>query len=155
VFIILFIITAFVGGPIAQYFLGHGPNDLLLPDAVRNFVPVGPMTHVKTGVGNQSTLLVLGADSSLGRDEFLRLLYGARVSFEVALGATFIGVTVGVLLGSMAGYFGGAIDTIVSRLTEVIMAFPVLLFVIALSGTVGDQLNGITLGFLDPGVFTL
>ena len=98
----------------------------------------------------------LGADSTLGRDEFLRLLYGARISFEVALLATFGSISIGVLLGSMAGYFRGWVDTIVSRVTEITMAFPALLFIIALASTVGDSINNITFGgIIGPGVFTL
>jgi peptide/nickel transport system permease protein len=69
--------------------------------------------------------------------------------------ATIFGMIIGVLMGSVAGYFGGWIDTIVSRITEVVMAFPVLLFIIALASTVGDRLNHVTFGFLQPGVFTL
>jgi peptide/nickel transport system permease protein len=64
-------------------------------------------------------------------------------------------MVVGVLMGAIAGYFGGWIDTIVSRITEIVMAFPVLLFIIALASTVGDRLNKVTFGFLQPGVFTL
>jgi len=155
IFIVLFILTAFFGGPIAEHFLGHGPNDLIPGGVTQDkFLPVGPWTHV-TGPDGKPTLLILGADSTLGRDEFLRLLYGARTSFEVALGATALGVGLGVILGSLAGYFGGVTDTVVSRLTEVIMAFPVLLFVIALSGTIGPRLDSITFGFLKPGIVTL
>jgi ABC-type dipeptide/oligopeptide/nickel transport system permease subunit len=69
--------------------------------------------------------------------------------------ATIFGMIIGVLMGAVAGYFGGWIDTIVSRITEVVMAFPVLLFIIALASTVGDRLNNVTFGFLQPGVFTL
>ena len=105
--------------------------------------------------GSGTSLFLLGSDSQLGRDEFLRLLYGARVSLEVAIGATILGMVVGVLMGAIAGYFGGWIDTIVSRITEIVMAFPVLLFIIALASTVGDRLNHVTFGFLQPGVFTL
>ena len=62
----------------------------------------------------------------------------------------------GVITGMLAGYYGGATDTLVSRLTEIIMAFPLLLFLIALSATVGDRLNDITFGgLLYPGVFSL
>src|SRR6478735_1277566 len=100
--------------------------------------------------------LQLGADSTLGRDEFLRLLYGARISFEVALLATFGSISIGIVLGSMAGYFRGWTDTIVSRVTEITMAFPSLLFIIALASTVGDSINNITFGgIIGPGVFTL
>ena len=105
--------------------------------------------------GSGTSLFILGSDSQLGRDEFLRLLYGARVSLEVAIGATILGMVVGVLMGAIAGYFGGWMDTIVSRITEIVMAFPVLLFIIALASTIGDRLNHVTFGFLQPGVFTL
>jgi ABC-type dipeptide/oligopeptide/nickel transport system permease subunit len=62
---------------------------------------------------------------------------------------------VGVLAGASAGYFGGWIDTVISRLTEMVMAFPLLLFAIALGSTVGPRLNTVTLGFLGEGVLTL
>jgi len=101
-------------------------------------------------------LLILGADGPLGRDEFLRILYGAQVSLEVAIGATILAMVIGVILGSMAGYFRGGIDTAISRLTEITMAFPYLLFVIALASTVGPRLNGVTFGgTLGKGVITL
>jgi peptide/nickel transport system permease protein len=61
----------------------------------------------------------------------------------------------GVLTGLLAGYYRGAVDTVVSRLAEITMAFPFLLFTIAVAATLGDQLNDVTFGFLSPGVFTL
>ena len=155
IFIIVLFLAAFIGAPIASRLLGHGPNDQFF-DAVDadTFLPVGPMTRVQTPDGG-TTLFILGADSTIGRDLFLRLLYGAQTSLEVAVFATFFSVGLGVLFGSLAGYFRGGVDTIVSRLTEMVMAFPLLLFVIAISATAGQQLNGITFGFLAPGVFTL
>jgi len=156
IFIIVMFLVAFVGAPIASHILGHGPNDQFF-DAVDadTFLPVGPMTHVKTPDGG-TTLFILGADSTIGRDLFLRLLFGARTSLEVAVLATLFSVGTGVLLGSIAGYFRGGIDTVVSRLSEIFMAFPALLFIIAISATAGEQLNGVTFGgFLAPGVFTL
>jgi peptide/nickel transport system permease protein len=124
-------------------------------------LPVGPWTHVGlapyTGATGHfgSTLFVLGGDSQLGRDEFLRLLYGTQVSMEVAVGATLLSMFIGVLMGSIGGYFGGWIDTIVSRLTDITMAFPILLFIIALASTAGPRLDGITLGIFERGVVTL
>jgi peptide/nickel transport system permease protein len=154
-FIVFLFLVAFVGAPIAAKLLGHGPNDQFYtavdPDT---YLPVGPMTRVQTPDGG-TTLFILGADSTIGRDLFLRLLYGARTSLEVAVFATFFAVGVGVLLGALAGYLRGAVDMAVSRLSEVVMAFPALLFIIALSATAGEQLNGVTFGFLAPGVFTL
>ena len=152
--IILLILTALVGAPIASAILGHGPNTLI-SDGVQDFVPVGPLTEVEANDGG-TTMLVLGASDTLGRDELLRLMYGARVSLIVATIATIFGVSLGVLLGVLAGYHGGWADTVVSRLTEIVMAFPFLLFAIALAATIGDRLNDVTFGgLLYPGMLTV
>jgi peptide/nickel transport system permease protein len=154
VVIIIMILVAAFGGPIAQHWAGHGPNDLITHGVV-NYQPVGPWTTVKDNAGND-TLLVLGASDLVGRDEFLRLLYGARVSLEVGLLATFFGLLFGVIFGMLAGFYGGLTDTAVSRVTEILMALPFLLFLIALSATLGTRLNSITVfGIFEPGVFTL
>src|SRR6476660_8375308 len=152
--IIVLLFSAFIGAPIAAHFLGHGPNDQFYSALTPLGAPIGPFSHVSDGLGG-TTFFVLGADSTPGRDEFLRLLYGARISFEVAAPATIGSISIGVLLGSMAGYFRGWVDTIVSRVTEITMAFPALLFIIALASTVGDSLNNITFGIFGRGVFTL
>ena len=156
-FIIFLLLAAYPGATLAKALLGHGPNDIFGTNGLdpNTLLPVGPFSHVQKLDGSGTSLFILGSDSQLGRDEFLRLLYGARVSLEVAIGATILGMVVGVTMGAIAGYFGGAIDTVVSRITEIVMAFPVLLFIIALASTVGDRLNNVTFGFLQPGVFTL
>ncbi len=160
-FSVFLLLVAFVGAPIAAHFLGHGPNDIFSADGVRNYKPVGPWTHISTapypGAAGHfpNTFLILGADGPLGRDMFLRLLYGARASLEVAVLATFVTVSIGVIMGLLAGYFRGWVDTLVSRLTEMVMVFPALLFLIALRVTIGDTLNGVTFGVLPDGVLTL
>jgi peptide/nickel transport system permease protein len=162
-FIVFLVFAAFAGGPIAAHFLGHGPNDQFFAGGVnqKTLLPVGPWTWVSTapyaGAAGHfgHTLFLLGASDTTGRDEFLRLLYGAQVSLEVACIATIAGMLIGVTMGATAGYFGGWIDTIISRLTEIVMAFPLLLFAIALGSTVGPRLNDVTLGFLGKGVLTL
>ncbi len=162
VYIFVLIFVAFIGAPIAAHILGHGPNDLYSGGLdAKTLLPVGPWTHVSNqpypgAVGHfDHTLFILGADSQLGRDEFLRLIYGAQTSLEVALGATLFAMTVGVLMGALAGFYSGTTDTIISRITEIVMAFPVLLFVIALASTAGQRLDSVTFGFLSPGVVTL
>jgi peptide/nickel transport system permease protein len=158
IFIVFLFLTAFAGAPLAQKWLGHGPNDIFPSEGVdpTTLVPVGPLTTVHSFSRNEDIFFLLGASDTLGRDEFLRLLYGARVSLEVAIGATFLSMFIGVLLGSIAGYFRGGIDAIISRVTEITMAFPLLLFVIALAATAGDRLNDITLGgIFQQGVITL
>jgi peptide/nickel transport system permease protein len=158
-FIIFLVFTAIFGGPIAAHFLGHGPNDLFGAGVNNDLLPVGPWTHVADPTvadPNHTTLFVLGGADTLGRDEFLRILYGARVSLEVAVLSTIGVMCIGVTMGLVAGYFRGWMDTIISRIIEITMAFPALLFIIALAATIGDRLNNITIhGFFGKGVVTL
>lgn len=72
---------------------------------------------------------ILGTDN-LGRDVLSRALHGARVSLTVGIGSQFIVLIIGVLLGAIAGYFGGRTDSIVMRITDVALAFPDLLLII-------------------------
>jgi len=154
--IILLILVAFIGAPVAQAILGHGPDDPFYTAMNSQGQPIGPLSWVDNPLNpGHKVFLLLGADSTLGRDEFLRLLSGAQVSFEVAILSTIGSISIGVLLGAMAGYFRGWVDTVVSRVTEITMAFPALLFIIALASTVGDQLNNITFGIFAPGVVML
>jgi peptide/nickel transport system permease protein len=154
VFIIFLVLVAAIGGPIAAAILGHGPNDIFFDGVDEDLLPVGPWTYVTDPNGGE-TLFVLGADGTLGRDEFLRLLYGARVSLEVAILSTISTTIIGLLLGSIAGFYRGWVDTVISRVIEVTMAFPALLFIIALAATIGERLNNVTFGFFDRGVITL
>ncbi|GGI97512.1 peptide ABC transporter permease [Alicyclobacillus cellulosilyticus] len=74
---------------------------------------------------------LLGTDD-VGRDELSRLIYGSRVSLEVGIFATFISLVIGTTLGLISGYFGGVIDSVIMRLTDVVLAFPFLLLTMAL-----------------------
>jgi len=67
-----------------------------------------------------------------GRDIYARVIYGARISLQIGFVATAISVVIGVILGCLSGYYGGFIDDFISWLTNVIFAFPFLLFVLAL-----------------------
>lgn len=157
VFIVFLVLAAFVGAPVAAALLGHSPNDIYFTAVDQNtLLPVGPWSHVEDiRHPGQTTLFILGADGTLGRDEFLRMLYGARVSLEVAVLATVGVMIIGTVLGSLAGYYRGWVDAIISRVTEITMAFPYLLFIIALASTLGPRLDKITLGVFGKGVVTL
>jgi peptide/nickel transport system permease protein len=154
-FIVFLVLAAFPGAYIASRLLGHGPNTLFFDGVDDQLIPVGPWSYVTNPDTGEKNLLILGADSSLGRDEFLRLLYGGRVSLEVAVLSTIGVMVLGVLFGTMAGYFRGWIDTVISRTIEITMAFPALLFIIALASTVGSRIDSITLGVFPEGVLTL
>jgi len=78
----------------------------------------------------------LGTDQ-LGRDTFTRLLYGARVDLRVGFLAVLLPFCLGTILGSLAGYFGGWIDTIIMRLVDIVVAFPFYVLLIALVFVLG------------------
>ncbi|GAA2009297.1 peptide/nickel transport system permease protein [Nakamurella flavida] len=80
----------------------------------------------------------LGADPN-GRDVLSRLLYGARVSLVIGILANGLATVVGVLVGMAAGYLGGWVETVLMRITDIIMSFPILLFCIALISVTGPS----------------
>lgn len=78
----------------------------------------------------------LGTDH-LGRDVALRIIYASRTSLFVGIVVVVIGMTLGTILGLLAGYLGGVWDSVISRLADVMLAFPFLLLAIAVGATVG------------------
>ncbi len=170
--LITIVLACFVGGPLLARALGHGPNDPfpyavdvgLKPAGLWTRVPSTSNVQVPEDVadvsqvepGGPTTLLILGADGTLGRDLLLRLLYGGQVSLEVAFAATVLAILVGALLGLLAGLAGGIVDAAIARLTELVMAFPVLFFLVLLgSSSFGSRLQDVTLGVFEEGVLSV
>lgn len=87
---------------------------------------------------------LLGTDRT-GRDVLSRLIYGARVSMSVGVGAVAVYVIIGVALGLVAGYFGGWVDTFIMRLTDVFMSFPYFMVILVLVAVLGPSLLNIIL----------
>lgn len=102
--------------------------------------PYSPAEQYLDTVGKPPSLKhPLGIDH-LGRDVFSRVIYGARVALLVGLLATGIAMPIGVTIGAVAGYFAGTVDSALSRLTDAIMAFPLLALLLALSVVLGPSL---------------
>jgi peptide/nickel transport system permease protein len=97
----------------------------------------------------------LGTDQ-LGRDELARLIYGARISLTVGLLAPVIGATVGGCLGMLAGYFRGRLETLTVAGVDVLLAFPPLVFALAVTAYLGQSILNLTLviGVLGIPAFT-
>jgi len=141
-FIVLLIIVALAAPLIVKALNLHPLNSPDTNELDAFGQPLGPNSAHPFGVDD------------LGRDILARTLYGARVSLEVAFISTGLAVFVGVIVGTMAGFFGGWIDTALSRIMDVLLAFPILLLAIGLSSacTLG---NGCLGGFIKPGRTTL
>lgn len=84
----------------------------------------------------------LGTDKA-GKDVFTRLLYGGRISLLVGMSCTIFVILLGTLIGSVAGYFGGTVDSVLMRFTDFILNFPFLVFVIVLNAIFFGKVNGL------------
>jgi peptide/nickel transport system permease protein len=161
--LLLVFLVCFAGEPIAEHFLGHGPNDIFPMAVDLNLEEAPAWSHVPNTHGvvtvtphTPRTLFVLGASDQVGHDLFLRVLAGGRTSLEIALGAAALAVLIGVALGLLSGYYGRWVDAVFTRVTEFVMGFPILLFVIAIGFVLSDRLQRITLGgHLAHGVISL
>ncbi len=141
VVVIVLIALMAVVAPLVAHLVGHGPDTQYhepgscgpgCTGLTSSGIPVGPGGH-----------FLLGTDE-LGRDVLVRIFYGAQVSLLVGVVASGIAVSVGVLLGMIAGYVGRAVDTVLARFFDVVLAMPYLVFAIALFAALGDR-GGLTL----------
>jgi len=127
---------------IADHVVHHGPNQLF----------IFTMTDAKYGLPKgPNTQFWFGADIA-ARDLFVRVMYGARTSLIVAFFATGMEMVVGVVLGVMAGFYRGKVDTVISRLMDVVLSLPVLLLALGLVSACGLSDSGCLGGLIKPGL---
>jgi peptide/nickel transport system permease protein len=140
VVVVLLVIVAIVGGPLAAHITGHGQN-ATYPDATDAYgIPNGPNSHFWFGVDAQ------------GRDLFVRSMYGARTSLIVGVAATAIALFVGIVVGLCAGFYGGWVDTALSRTADVILALPQVLIAVGIVAACSISENGCLGGLIQPGL---
>ena len=137
-FIVLLVIVAVAAPLVVKLFGLPGPyvQNLNLTDAFGE--PIGPNGAHPFGV------------DALGEDIASRVIYGTRVSLEVGVIGTGIATVIGVVVGLLAGFYRGWVDTVLSRITDLVLCFPTLLFGIGLASACA--LNGCLGGTIQPGV---
>ncbi len=127
IMVLILMIAAIFAGQIAPYNPNYQfPNGLAMTGA-----PLAPNHH-----------FIMGTDD-LGRDVFSRVLFGARVSLEVGVFSSIISLVIGTSLGIISGYFGHIVDSIIMRVTDVMLAFPFILFVVALVSVLGQSVTNV------------
>jgi peptide/nickel transport system permease protein len=135
--VVLLLIVMAVFAPLIVKWLGHPPNEF-------HYDQVNPDTQVPIGShGGISRHFLFGVEPVNGRDLFSRIMYGSQISLLIAFLATLLSVVIGTVMGVVAGYFGGWIDTLISRVMDVFLAFPILLFALALAGVIPDKAFGL------------
>lgn len=106
---------------------------------------IGPFLCQYDPLAQDTTIISQGPSAEhwfgtdyLGRDTFTRIVYGARVSLSISFAGVFSGCLAGIILGVWAGYFGGWVDAVISRLIDVLLAFPGLLLAIVIVAILGN-----------------
>lgn len=106
--------------------------------------PYGITERVPLFKDSPSRQHLFGTDA-IGRDVFSRIIYGARVSLKIGILASSISLVIGVLLGATAGFFGGLLDTLIMRVTDIFLAIPYIVLAVAIAAIFGKSENAIIL----------
>jgi peptide/nickel transport system permease protein len=140
--VIILLVLVAVFAPLITKWYGYPPNQF------NNDEPgiLDPVTFLPTGrFGGVSSDHWFGVEPQFARDVFSRVVHGARVSLVIALLATLVAVFFGTVLGMAAGYFGGKIDAAISRVMDILLAFPQLLLIIAITPVLDSRLTALGL----------
>lgn len=136
-FVVIFLILIAIFAPLVVKLLGHPPNEF-------HYDQVDKDTSLPLGAaGGISWDFLFGVEPLNGRDLFSRVVYGAQISLLIAFLATLLSVLIGTVMGVIAGYFGGWVHTVISRIMDIVLAFPLLLFALALVGAMPDEAFGL------------
>ncbi len=129
ILVLLFVLTALFANVIA-------PHDPL-------------STNSRASLATPGGTYWLGADF-MGRDMFSRIVYGARISLAVAVGATLLGGTLGVVIGLMSGFVGGWLDLATQRLMDIMQSLPLLVMALVMAASLGPSLENTIIAIAIP-----
>ena len=129
ILVLLFVLTALFANVIA-------PHDPL-------------STNSRASLARPDSIYWLGADF-MGRDMFSRIVYGARISLAVAVGATLLGGILGVLIGLLSGFIGGWIDLATQRLMDIMQSLPLLVMALVMAASLGPSLENTIIAIAIP-----
>ena len=108
-------------------------------------------TNPKSSLANPGGTHILGADF-MGRDMWSRIVYGARISLAVGIGATALGCLLGTAIGLMSGYFGGWFDLIVQRLIDIMQSLPLLVMALVMAASLGPSMTNTIIAIAIPSI---
>jgi peptide/nickel transport system permease protein len=116
-------------------------------DAIATFDPF--TTNARQSLAPPGDRHLLGADF-MGRDVFARIVYGARISLIVGVGATVLGCLIGVAIGLASGFFGGWFDLLVQRLMDIMQSLPLLVMALVMAASLGPSLSNTIIAIAIP-----
>ncbi|MFE2703051.1 ABC transporter permease [Streptomyces mirabilis] len=136
--VVLVLIVIALLAPVIANLVGQDPD-------VYHENLIDPLFGTPTGsLGGISGDHLLGVEPVNGRDIFARILYGAQISLLVGFLSALVAVVLGTVLGILAGFFGGWVDATISRVMDGLLAFPQLLFIIALVSVMPNEMLGLS-----------
>ncbi len=124
----------------------------IFADSISRFDPF--TTNARISLAPPGGEHLLGADF-MGRDVFARIVYGARISLAVSVGATALGCLIGVTIGLMSGFFGGWFDLLVQRVLDIMQALPLLVMALVMAASLGPSLTNTIIAIAIPLVPTV
>jgi peptide/nickel transport system permease protein len=144
---IFFFVRRYPLGAVGAVLMATFVVTAVFADQISTFDPF--TTNARISLAPPGGEHVLGADF-MGRDVFARIVYGARISLAVGVGATAMGCIIGVMIGLMSGFFGGWFDLIVQRLMDIMQSLPLLVMALVMAASLGPSLTNTIIAIAIP-----
>jgi peptide/nickel transport system permease protein len=144
---LLFLVRRYPLGAVGALIIVLFVTTAMFADALTTYDPF--TTNSRASLAPPGGAHALGADF-MGRDVWSRIVYGARISLAVGLGATALGCLTGMAIGLMSGFFGGWVDLLVQRLMDIMQALPLLVMALMMAASLGPSLTNTVVAIAIP-----